>query len=67
MATIFRCIQIQIKSYSNSRFLYQGEKRQVYSQQGLTVKKNKQNVDAIINEDFFNQTDEQSNTDENAQ
>ncbi|CAF4745247.1 unnamed protein product, partial [Rotaria sp. Silwood2] len=37
---------------------FDGEKRQVYSQQGLTVKKNKQNIDALINEEFFNLTDE---------
>ena len=39
----------------------------MFSQQGLTVKKNKQNVDAIINEEFFNLTDEQANGDENSQ
>ncbi|CAF3713572.1 unnamed protein product [Adineta steineri] len=47
--------------------LFDGEKRQVYSAQGLTVKKNKQNVDAIINEDFFNLTDEPINFDDKAQ
>jgi hypothetical protein len=45
----------------------QGEKRQVYSQQGLTVKKNKQIVDAVIDEEFFNLNDDQSNVDDNAQ
>ncbi|CAF1691496.1 unnamed protein product, partial [Adineta ricciae] len=47
--------------------LFDGEKRQVYSQQGLTVKKNKQNVDAILNDDFFNITDEPINYDDKAQ
>ncbi|CAF1315038.1 unnamed protein product [Adineta steineri] len=47
--------------------LFDGEKRQVYSAQGLTMKKNKQNVDAIINEDFFNLTDEPINFDDKAQ
>jgi hypothetical protein len=39
----------------------------VYSQQGLTVKKNKQSVDAIIKEEFFNITDDYPNSDENSQ
>ncbi|CAF1132072.1 unnamed protein product [Rotaria sp. Silwood1] len=47
--------------------LFDGEKRQVYSQQGLTMTKNKQNVDARINEEFFNLTDEQTKLDENSQ
>ncbi|UJR13297.1 hypothetical protein I4U23_000315 [Adineta vaga] len=46
---------------------FDGEKRQVYSQQGLTVKKNKQNVDAIINDDLFNIIDEPINYDDKAQ
>lgn len=39
----------------------------MFSQQGFTVKKNKQNVDAIINEEFFNLTDEEADGDEKSQ
>ncbi|CAF0979938.1 unnamed protein product [Rotaria sordida] len=46
---------------------FDGEKRQVYSQQGLTIKKNKQNIDAHINEEFFNLPEENTKFDENPQ
>ncbi|CAF2218958.1 unnamed protein product [Rotaria magnacalcarata] len=46
---------------------FDGEKRQIYSRQGLTVKKNKQNIDALISEEFFNITDEENKSDENSQ
>lgn len=39
----------------------------MYSQQGLTVRKNKQLIDAIINEEFFNLPDDQNKTDDDSQ
>ncbi|CAF1149115.1 unnamed protein product, partial [Didymodactylos carnosus] len=53
-------LQIRLQKAKPWQRIFDGDKQSVYSQQGFQLLRNKQNVDAVISNDFFNMKEETS-------